>query len=414
MKLSLFLFSCLLAFLGGHMVNYSIIFLALEWFNSHSLAGIGYGLCFGPPIILGWFAGVYCDRYSPRKVLLIAQNSFFIALLLLWLAFDTPLDGVEGKSMRMILLLSAALFSGIGWSFVAPARFATLAYYVSYSKESHSSKKKQKLTAATIVLNLMLMMGFGLAPMLLKQIQVAFNWQAVLLTATVMFALSSLILLPLSFKFPSKSTEYSSNKAFREIKASLLFVKRSSYLSQLLILASIAYLLMGPMQVILPSIAKDNLGLSDVAQGNYLSLVAFSLIVGGLLAMLLKRKGKLGWQLLLAIIFAGCGIGLLALVENLTFSVSLLILSACCGGIAISFIVAGLQHYSSDEHRGRVMSFYTIIGQFIPAASGVGAGLLAQVYTPSIAMVIISGVIIVAMSIALFSLKEVRQLDNYS
>ena len=409
MKLYIFLLSCLLAFLGGHMINYSIIFLSLEWFNSHSLAGVGYGLCFGPPIILGWFAGVYCDRYSPRKVLLIAQNSFFIALLLLWLAFDVPLDEVDGKSMRMILLLSAALFSGIGWSFVAPARFATLPYYVSFSKED-----KQKLTAATIVLNLMLMMGFGLAPMLLKQIQVAFNWQAVLLTATVMFALSSLILLPLSFKFPNKSTEDSSNKAFREIKASLLFVKQSSYLSQLLILASIAYLLMGPMQVILPSIAKDNLGLNEIAQGNYLSLVAFSLIVGGLMAMFLKRKGKLGWQLLLAIFFAGFGIGLLSLVENLTVSVSLLILSACCGGIAISLIVAGLQHYSSDEHRGRIMSFYTIIGQFIPAASGVGAGLLAQIFTPSIAMAIISGVIVVAMCIAVFSLKQVRQLDSYN
>ncbi len=414
MKLYLFLLSCLLAFLGGHMINYSIIFLSLEWFNSHSLAGIGYGLCFGPPIILGWFAGVYCDRYSPRKVLLIAQNSFFIALLLLWLACDMPFDEVDDKNMRMILLLSGALFSGIGWSFVAPARFATLPFYVAFAKESCSQKNKQKLTAATIVLNLMLMMGFGLAPMLLKQIQVAFNWHAVLLTATTMFALSSLILLPLSFKFSNKPTEYSSNKAFKEIKASLLFVKQSSYLSQLLILASIAYLLMGPMQVILPSIAKDNLGLSEIAQGNYLSLVAFSLIVGGLFAMVLKRKGKLGWQLLLTIFFAGFGIGLLALIDNLIVSVSLLILSACCGGIAISFIVAGLQHYSSDEHRGRIMSFYTIIGQAIPAASGVGAGLLAQSFSPSVAMAIISGVIIVTMSIALFTLKQVRQLDSYN
>jgi len=413
MRLTLFLFSCLLAFLAGHMVNYSIIFLSLEWYNSHSLAGIGYGLCFGPPLILGWFAGVYCDRYSPRKVLLVAQNSFFIALLLLWLAFDIPLDEGSGK-LRIAILLSAALFSGIGWSFVAPARFATLPFYIPFTKESNSTKDKQKLTTATIMLNLILMTGFGLAPMLLKQIQVAFNWQAVLQTATVMFALSSLVLLPLSFKFTSKSTKYSSNKAFKEIKASLLFVKQSSYLSQLLLLASIAYLLMGPMQVILPSIAKDNLGLGEIAQGNYLSLVAFSLIAGGLLAMLLKRKGKLGWQLLLAILFAGFGIGLIAMVGSLTLSVSLLIFSACCGGIAISFIVAGLQHYSSDEHRGRVMSFYTIIGQAIPAASGVGAGLLAQAFSPSIAMVITSSVIVVATSIALFSLKQIRQLDSYT
>ena len=423
MKLYLFLLSCLLAFLGGHMVNYSIIFLALEWYNSHSLAGLGYGLCFGPPLILGWFAGVYCDRYSPRTVLLVAQNSFFVALMLLWLAFEIPLTDGNGN-LRMIFLLCAALFSGIAWSFVAPARFATLPFYVDFIKESNTlgtkntdstnTTNKQKLTTATILLNLMLMMGFGLAPMLLKQIQVAFNWQTVIYTTTTLFALSSFILIPLTFKFTSKPSEHITNKAFNEIKSSLSFVKQSTYLTQLLLLASIAYLLMGPMQVILPSIAKDNLGLSEIAQGNYLSLVAFSLIIGGLLAMLLKKQGKLGWQLLLSILFAGLGIGLIALIENLPLSVILLILSACCGGIAISFIVAGLQHYSSDSHRGRVMSFYTIIGQVIPAVSGIASGILAQAFSPNIAMVIISTVIILAMIGAAFMLKPIRQLECYN
>ncbi len=394
MKLILFLCSCLLAFLAGHMVNYSIIFLSLEWFNSHSLAGVGYGLCFGPPLVLGWFAGVYCDRYSPRMVILIAQNSFFITLFLLYLAFD------YSGNTRMFLLLVAALFSGIAWSFVAPARFAALPFYV---------KNKQKLTGATITLNLMVMMGFGLAPMLLTQIKETYDWQMVLLISAIMFALSTCLLIPLSFEFKTKAT----NKAFKEIKASLLFVNQSILLKQLLLLASIAYLLMGPMQVILPSIAKTNLSLTGTAQGNYLSLIAFSLILGGLLAMVLKNKGKIGWQLMLSILIAGLGIGSLALVTNLVLSVSLLILSATCGGIAISFIVAGLQHYSNDEHRGRIMSFYTIIGQAIPAASGVGAGLLAQTFDPNIAITIISAVIVCCILIALVTLKQIRQLNKY-
>ena len=397
MQLFLFLGSCLLAFLAGHMVNYSVIFLSLQWFNSHTIAGIGYGLCFGPPLILGWFAGVYCDRYSPRRVILVAQNSFFVALAFIWFAFNTQ----PASDFRLGLLLVAALFSGIGWSFVAPARFATLPYYV---------KNKSKITSATIALNLMVMMGFGLAPMLLKQIKFYFDWQAVLLTAGSMFAVSTALLLPLSFDFKNKTTD----KAFIEIKNSLLFVKGSPLLKQLLLLASIAYLLMGPMQVILPSIAKDNLALSDVAQGYYLSLVAFSLIVGGLLAMSLKNQGRLGWQLFQNIFFAGVGIGLLALIDNLAASVMILVLSSACGGIAISFIVAGLQRYSNDEHRGRIMSFYTIIGQAIPAASGVAAGLLAQAYSPIIAMMSISGLIVIALLIASYFLNQVRQLVSFS
>ena len=414
MRLGSFLLSCLLAFLAGHMVNYSIIFLALQWFDSHALAGIGFGLCFGPPIILGWIAGVYCDRYSPRKILLIAQNSFFIALLLLWLASNGVLNNEDANTVQMILLLSAALFSGIGWSFVAPARFATLPLYVTFSKNPFSNKNKQKLTAATISLNVMLMMGFGLAPMLLKQIQVNYHWSTVFTSATVMFAISSFILLLLPGYVSHIVVQASKTRAFDDIKASLTCVKQSPYLTQLLLLSMVTYLLMGPMQVVLPSIAKDTLGLSDIDLGNYLSLIAFSLIIGGLLAMTLKKRGKLGVQLLITVLFSGLGIGILALVSNVVVSVCLLIFSACCAGIAISYIVAGLQHYSGDEHRGRIMSFYTIIGQVIPAISGIIAGILAQVLSPNMAMVIISAVIVALMLIAFITLKQVRLLESYS
>ncbi len=388
-----YLLSCLLAFIAGHIVNYSVIFLALEWFDSHALAGIGYGLCFGPPLILGWFAGVYCDRYSPRRVILIAQNSYFVSLLLLHLAFSATPDN------QRILLLVAAFFSGIGWSFVAPARFATLPFYV----------KPSKLTGASIALNLMVMTGFGLAPMLLKQIKVNFDWESVLITAAALFLVSSTLLLPLRFKFKAKPAE----KTIQEIKNSLLFVKQSEFLKPLLLLAMITYLLMGPMQVILPTIAEQMLQLNETDQGKYLSLIAFSLIVGGLSAMWLKNKGRIGINTMVAIAFAGAGLAYLSIEDSLALSVVVLVLASICGGIAISFIVAGLQAYSADEHRGRIMSFYSIISQFIPAASGVGAGFLAQSFTPMIALQVVAGIIVFSSITCMVVLSNIRQLQEF-
>jgi len=392
MKVITFLFSCLLAFTAGHMVNYSVIFLSLEWFDSHALAGLGFGLCFGPPIILGWFAGVYCDRYSPRHVLLIAQNSFFITLILLYFAVSQP------ASIQMPLLLIAALFSGIGWSFVAPARFATLPYYLS----------PNKLAVGAIALNLMVMTGFGLAPMLLKHIEVGFGWSTVFIVAALMFALSSLLLLPLGFKHTRGVKE----GVFTEIKTSLQVVNNTHSVKHFLTLAIITYLLMGPMQVILPTIAENNLQLTETEQGNYLSLVALSLIIGGLLALWSKNKGKIGLQLLLAIIIAGAGIGYLGQENHLLYSIITLIITAAAGGIAVSIIVAGLQHYSPHQHRGRIMSFYTIISQTIPAASGIIAGLFAQFLSPEIALLIFSLVIIVAAVICIFVLSNIRRLEH--
>lgn len=392
--LPLYLLSCLLAFVGGHMINYSIIFLALERFDSHALAGIGYGLCFGPPLVLGWFAGVYCDRYSPRRVLLVAQNSYLIALLVLYLGGFAALD------WQPSLLLLAAFFSGIGWSFVAPARFATLPFYVT----------PKKLTGASISLNIMVMMGFGLAPMLLKQIQFYFDWNTVFVISALLFVLSSCLLLPLRFSFQSKPTE----KALQEIKASVSYVRQSAFLKPLLVLCAITYLLMGPMQVILPSIAEHQLQLSPTAQGHYMSLIAFALMLGGILAMWLKNKGRMGVYTLVAIAFAGLGMGYLGIESRLLLSIITLIFASVCGGIGVSFLVAGLQAYSPNAHRGRIMSFYSMISQIVPAASGLGAGLIAQLFSPAIALQTFSALILLGVVLCCFLMPNFRKLEQFS
>ncbi|MDU0114665.1 MFS transporter [Psychrosphaera aquimarina] len=392
MKFPLFLLSCLMAFLAGHMVNYSIIFLSLEWFDSHSIAGIGYALCFAPPVILGWFAGVYCDRYSPRNVILVAQNSYFVSLFLLYLAFDQSTD------TQLILLLSAAFFSGIGWSFVAPARFAAVVFYV----------KPEKLMLGSIGLNLMVMTGFGLAPMLLKLVNVDFGWQGVMFTTVGLLFVSSLLLLPLKIKFKSKPAD----KTLAEIVESLKFIKGSPEVKQLLSLAAIAYLLMGPMQVLLPTVAEQTLQLSQTGQGNYLSLVAFSLIIGGLLTMAIKKKVHFGWLCIISIALAGAGIASLGVIEQLSTSVTLLIIASVCGGIAISLIVAGLQYFSPTQYRGRIMSVYTIIGQFIPAMSGLGAGIFAGLFSYQTALLLFGGLIIFSLLLASWRFKTIRAISQ--
>lgn len=398
MRLYTFLLSCLMAFIAGHIVNYTIIFLALEWFNSHALAGVGYGLCFGPPLILGWFAGVYCDRYSPRKVLLFGQNSFFISIALLALASQQSME--SAVEFKLSLLLTAALFSGIGWSFVAPARFATLPYYVSV----------KNLASASIILNLMVMTGFGLAPMLLKFIEFHFNWQAVFISAAILFLLSSSLLIPLRFTFTPKTT----GTVIKEVANTFRFVKESLFIMPFLVLAIVAHMLMGPMQVLLPSIAKNNLLLSDVAQGNYLSLIALALIIGGVAAMALKDRGNIGKKLLVALFVAGIGVGYLGITHQVSTSIAALLISGACGGIAVSFIVAGLQHFSVAKHRGRIMSFYSIIGQVVPALSGIIAGVFAQLYSPETALQIMAFIIVTSTVFCFIFLHKIRKLQGFS
>ena len=49
-----FYLSCLLAFTGGHMVNYAVILYLQEKVGSDLLSGMGFGLAFGSAIVGGW------------------------------------------------------------------------------------------------------------------------------------------------------------------------------------------------------------------------------------------------------------------------------------------------------------------------------------------------------------------------
>lgn len=371
MKLALFYVSCFLAFVAGHMVNYTAILYSLAYFDSSLLAGLAYGFCFGPPIIFGWVAGAYIDRYSAKKVLLIAQNFFVLgAAGMLLVMLTTP-------SYSIALLLASSFCVGIGWAFVAPARLASMGQYVS----------NDKLAQATIVFNLLVMLGFGLAPIVITQIQPSVDWQGVAVLSIAMFIASSLLLL----NAPNVHRRLSHEHLIKEWQSCFKTMSRVPVILQLLFAAIVVYLLMGPMQVVLPQIAQGQLGLSPQEKGNYLGLIAFSLIVGGIIAIKFKQLLPIGKSIVVMLMLCGVSIGLIGFVDTVWLNCLVLVFSTILAGIGVSFIVAGLQNYTPIEIRGRVMSIYTIISQVIAAMSGVLAGVLAHGFSASISLYLIGG-----------------------
>ena len=347
-----------MAFIAGHMVNYSAIMYSLEMFNSSLLAGLAYGLCFGPPILFGWIAGAYIDRYSAKKVLLITQNFFVLGGLGMWFVMS------NNPEEHIVIFLGACFSIGVGWAFVAPARLAAMGQYVS----------DEQLPQSTITFNLLVMIGFGLAPIALTQIQSVFQWQGVALTCVSLFMLSSVLMI----NAPNIHTRLTHNNLKKEWAACFKILKDIPIIPQLLCSAMIGFLMMGPMQVILPQVADQQLGLSPIEKGQYLGLMAFSLILGGLLAMKLKNQLHIGRSILVMLTLCGVTLGLIGMINSIWLSCAVLVLGTTLAGVTISFIVAGLQHNTPIEIRGRVMSIYTIISQVIPAMAGVLAGALAQ------------------------------------
>jgi len=386
-----FYLSCLAAFTAGHMVNYSVIIYAQEVIGSDLLSGIGFGLCFGPPIVLGWYAGALCDRLAPGRLILAAQAVFIVAALLLWFADRN----VAEVSSRVPLLVVAAALTGVGWSFVAPARMAALGQIAS----------AEELKPASVIFNLLVMFGFGLGPLLIALMRRNFGWPGVFLGAVLLLSLASAMLLGVR----TRRSERVHQPVLVEIREGLDAVFAKPLLLQLMVAAMAGYLAMGPMTVLLPKLAATRLALTELQRGYFLGTLALSLIVGGVAALIASHRVRHGRAIFIATLLAGVCLAALGAARDAGIAVALLCGVGVAGGLALSLIVAGIQVNAADAMRGRVVSMYTIISQVVPAASGVAAGALVQAFGVSVALLTCGTTLVVAMSLNALWMTALRR-----
>ncbi len=386
-----FYLSCLTAFTAGHMLNYSVIIYAQEVIGSDLLSGIGFGLCFGPPVVLGWYAGVLCDRLAPGRVILGAQLVFIVAALLLWWA-----DGSAGApASRVPLLALAAALTGVAWSFVAPARMAALGQIAT----------ADELKPASVIFNLLVMFGFGLGPLLIALARRHGGWPGVFMVAVALLVLASLTLLGVHTR-PSARVH---QPVRVEIREGLDAVFGNPLLLQLMVATMVGYLAMGPMTVLLPKLAATQLGFDELQRGTFLGTLALSLIAGGLVALFAARRAHHGRVIFVATTLAGVSLAALGAAHDAALAVVLLCGVGISGGLALSLIVAGIQAQAPDALRGRVVSMYTILSQVVPAAAGVAAGVLVQAFGVSVALAVCGSTLAAAMLLNLLWMGALRR-----
>ncbi len=373
-----FLLSCLAAFVGGHVVNYGVILYAQDVWQDPLWSGIGFFLCFGPPLLLGWHAGALSDRHSPLAVVLGAHLAFIGAALLLVLA--TRVDGGN-----RLLYLAGCTLAGVGWSFVAPARLAALGRLVPAAR----------LHGSTVLFNLLVMLGYGVAPLLIAGIRQLAPWWAVFAFAGALFALALPLLVGLRTPAPSRA-----QAAAVTVSGGWRYVRGEPRVAQALLAMSVLYLLMGPMQVMLPRFADQVLALAPGARGLLLGTTAVGLLAGGALALLLARRLPQGKLVLASVAATGASLLALAASTHTWMAAASVLLAATAAGVGVSLLVAILQQASDDAHRGRVMSFYTVLSQVTPALSGLASGMALSVLLPAHGLAA-AGLLLLAMSLLL-------------
>jgi len=168
----------------------------------------------------------------------------------------------------------------------------------------------------------------------------------------------------------------SSQSVWADIAEGFRTVGSAPLLRQLMLAAVIGYAMTGPLQILLPKLARQQLGLTEAQRGAYLGLLAISLIIGGVLALLLARRLHHGRTILGGVALGGLVFALLGAISSPLLSALALAGVGMLGGMVISLVVAGIQTQAPEALRGRVMSMYAITSQVLPAVSGVAAGAL--------------------------------------
>ncbi len=369
LRLIRYLVGCLLAFLGGHMINFGLVQWTQEVLQAPAWSGALLLICFGLPILFGWHGGALSDRVNPLRVVRTGHAGLVLAALTLALTSWVPWLRREALMLAMI----AALFAGLSWSYAAPARLAYLPKLAA----------ADKLRSAAILFNVLTTVGFGGAPLLIGQVRQHYPWHMVFLVAVALL-LTSLICL-IGLPAIVRTTALGANGSIREGWA---YIRRTPLVAQLLIASAIAHLLMGPIQVILPRYLDSTLHLEPGARGAFLGMAAPALITGGLIALSLKRLAYPGRALLAGVIASALSCCLLSGVNRLPLAIAVFAGACVLAGSAVAFLAASLQDVSADLFRGRVMASYAITTQFFPALSGLICGLLLAAAGPIKALAI--------------------------
>ncbi len=380
-----FFVACLAGFLAGHLTNYTVILYAQDVWGRDALAGAGFALCFGVPLLLGWPAGAWCDQHSPQRIAQIAHGAFLAALL--WLVAAS-----RSEHWGVTFYLLGATCAGIGWALLAPARMALLGRL--------AGERQAKLA---VLFNALVMLGFGLAPLLLAVARTQGGWPAVQASGLALFMLASALLLGL--KVPALGGE---GHVMERIRQGFAYALGTPLLAQALLTAVLIYLAMGPIQVMLPRFAQQTLLLSEMGRGLFLGALALALLLGGALALPLARRFGQGRSLLVAAVLSGVALSLLGLQQSLLGALLCLGANGMGAGLAVSLIVALLQHESEPALRGRLLSVYTVTSQVVPAAGGLGAGLLLERLPASQGLLLCGLSLTVLFALAAWRLRHLR------
>ena len=366
--------------IGTWMQNVGQDWLVLELTGSAAKLSVVSAVQFVPMMFLALFAGPFVDRFPKRRTLILTQSA--LALLALALAVITATHIVQ---YWMILVLAFLL--GMVQLIDNPTRQA----YVIELAGRESLMNAVSLNSAAF--NLARILGPAVAGILIELIGIApcffLNSLSFVAVIAALFAVNT---PPVVSDRPVESAR----DVVTSVWEGLTYIGKRREIALPLVLMAVISLFVINYSVVVPTFAKIDLGRSAAGYGFLMTAMGVGSLAAAL--ALAVRSGKGPNPIRLFGGAAGCGAALLlcGLQRNYALSCVLLAITGFC---TISFSAstnATIQLASDNEHRGRVMSVYSLVFGGVTPIGSLYAGAISEAVSPAFCMILSGGIGVLA------------------
>ncbi len=377
--------------IGTWMQNIAQPLLAYKLTDSPFLLGLVGALQFLPVLLFSLFAGVIIDRFPKKKILIITQSaSMLITLILAILAFTG-----EIRYWHLIIMATAL---GVANTLDMPARQSFVIELVG---------KEDLMIAIALnstVFNISRIIGPAIAGILMEYSGVAFCFFA----NAVSFGA---VLISLFFIKPIEIENEAVEKGktlFQNIAEGLRYILKNEILFSTIIIMLIVGTFAPNFSVLVPVFTSKILHMEEAGFGYLMSFMGVGSLFGAVYVASFSRSGPKRFILRAVPVVVGLLLILIAFTDKFILTGLALAVTGFFFVMFSSSSNSALQLNTDNEHRGRVMSIYTLVFAGSTPIGNLFAGAMTQVFNARIGFVSCGAAIVILMIPVLILLKGAR------
>ncbi|MDD2557670.1 MAG: MFS transporter [Desulfuromonadaceae bacterium] len=375
--------------IGDRIHSLALIWLVYKWSNSALAVGMILIATSLPGILISPLAGILCDRFSRRKIMIIAD--LVRSAVVAWVAWQSYTNALDYNGLicaTVVIAMAAAFFN--------PAALALIPNLVERGALTRANAASQLVAGLSAVIGPL----FGSALIATIGVPMAFGINS------ISFIVSALLIF-LVHEQPMAQT--STKPSFLgEMRAGREALRQAPLITALLVPIMVINFFFAAIPVVLPVLAEGIFQAGATGLGILMSCFGGGMFIGSLL-LSMARQQKERTVTLIGFSLMGCCFPLIALSQWLPLT-GLGLLGV---GIGLSIVnitlITIFQKLLDDSSRGKIMALVTGLALSLqPIAYGV-MGIATEILKPAGAL-LAGGAVILLVTFYLASLKLLKEV----